>query len=146
DCMMVSREDSHPLYVVSRDFSSPGLAWGHVPPHPSLFFHRSYFERYGLYDVNYRVAMDLELLARGITQERIVHVACLVTKMRQGGVSARNWSLRMRETTRALAEHGLINPVLGAWRLRWYYAIRSLVRTLLTYARIRRDRRRRAVV
>ncbi len=146
NCMMVSREDMLPLYVVNRDFSALSFSWGHAPPHPSLFFHRSYFERYGLYDVTFQIAMDLELLARGITRERVVHVPCLVAKMRQGGVSMGNRSLRMRETARALAKHGFIHPVLGAWRLRGYYAVRAMARGLLTYARVYRDRRARSAI
>ncbi len=146
DCMMVSRDGMLPLYAVRRDFSPLSFAWGHAPPHPSLFFHRRYFERYGLYDVTFRISMDLELLARGIMQERSVHIPYLVTKMRQGGVSMSSRSLRMRETTRALAEHGLIHPVLGAWRLRGYYAVRAMARGLWTYARIHRDRRARTGV
>jgi hypothetical protein len=143
---MVSREDMLPLYVVNRDFSARSFSWGHAPPHPSLFFHRSYFERYGLYDVTFQIAMDLELLARGITRERVVHVPCLVAKMRQGGVSMGNRSLRMRETARALAKHGFIHPVIGAWRLRGYYAVRAMARGLLTYARVHRDRRARSAI
>jgi glycosyltransferase involved in cell wall biosynthesis len=135
DCLMVSREDLRPLYVVSRDFSPRSFSWGHAPPHPSLFFHRSYFERYGLYDLTFHVAMDLELLARGIMRQRVIHIPRVVTKMRQGGITMRNRALSIRETTRALAIHGLIDPVLGAWRLRAYYVVRGVARALLTHAR-----------
>jgi hypothetical protein len=141
DCRMVSREDLRPLYVVSREFSPLKFSWGHAPPHPSLFFHRSYFEHYGLYDLTFRIAMDVELLARGIMRERVIHTPHVVTKMRQGGVSMQNPSLRMQETTRALAKYGLIHPVLGAWRLRAYYAVRAMARGILTYARVYRRRR-----
>jgi len=134
DCMVVSREGLQPVYTVSRQFSPSSFLWGHAPPHPSMFFHRSYFERYGLYDVTFKIAMDLELLARGIMQERVVHVPSVVTKMREGGISMRSQSLSIQETVHALAKNGLIRPVLGAWRLRAYFAVRATARRLLTLA------------
>jgi glycosyltransferase involved in cell wall biosynthesis len=132
DCMVVSREELRPLYAVSRHFSPLSFTWGHAPPHPSLFVHRRYFERYGLYDVTFHIAMDLELLARGIMREPVIHIPYVATKMREGGISMREHSLSMQETTRALAKNGLIHPMLGAWRLRGYYALRAIARKVMT--------------
>jgi len=138
DCMVVSRKDLRPLYRVNRELSRLSFSWGHAPPHPSMFFHRSYFTSYGLYDTTFCIAMDLELLARGIMRERVIHVPRVVTKMREGGISMRSRALVMSETTRALAKNGLIHPVFGPWRLRIYYALRAAARKVLNSARVYR--------
>ena len=62
---------------------------GWVPPHPTFFVRRSIYEKYGLFDLNYSLAADFELMARLLErfQIRSVYVPRIFIKMRFGGVS-----------------------------------------------------------
>ena len=53
----------------SGEYRRSRLAWGWMPPHPTLFLRRSVIERWGGYDTRYRIGGDydamLRYLARG---------------------------------------------------------------------------------
>jgi len=74
---------------------APGLfATGWVPPHPTFFARRRLYDRFGLFDLNYSLAADYELMARFLEKFKIhaVYVPQIFVKMRQGGVSNKNLS------------------------------------------------------
>ena len=48
--------------------------------------HRRYFDRFGEFDLSYRVAMDLELFLRGMPAVGTTHVPVLVARVRTGGL------------------------------------------------------------
>jgi glycosyltransferase involved in cell wall biosynthesis len=62
---------------------------GWMPPHPTFFVRRSIYEKYGLFDLNYSLAADFELMARLLErfQIRSVYVPKIFIKMRFGGAS-----------------------------------------------------------
>lgn len=131
DCLMVSRDKDEPLYRLRRTKMGFAMAWGDTLPHPALFLHRSYFEKYGLYDTSFRIAMDYDLLLRGAPRERIVHVPQLVSLMREGGISALDRQAVVDESIRALCKNGFIRTPLGEWRMRAYYAARLSAKNTL---------------
>ena len=63
-------------------------------PHPALFMRRDYFDRYGEFSVEYKIAMDYELLLRGREHARFHHVPRVVTRMLNTGISHRASSFR----------------------------------------------------
>lgn len=89
----------------------PGLfRTGWCPPHPTFFVRRSVYERLGGFDLSYRMANDIELMARFIEVHRVKtqYLPELLVKMRMGGASNRNWSavlLQNREIWRAMKKH-----------------------------------------
>jgi hypothetical protein len=73
----------------------PGLfATGWVPPHPTFFARRRLYDRFGLFDLNYSLAADYELMARFLEKFKIhaVYVPQIFVKMRYGGASNKNLS------------------------------------------------------
>lgn len=97
------------------------FAKGWVPPHPTLFLRRSVFERFGLFDLQYRIAADFELMARLLEVRRIktVYLSEVLVKMRLGGTTNKSLSnivKQNREIWSALVAHGL-EPGLTAFVL-----------------------------
>jgi hypothetical protein len=88
------------------------LRWGFMPPHPSVYIRREWFERLGLYKTDYQIAADYELLIRYLWKARMKSVyvpACFVT-MRMGGKSTKGWRSNLllnREIVRGNRENGV---------------------------------------
>lgn len=108
-----------------------GMMRGQVLPHPCLFTHRSYFEKYGRFDLQYKIAMDYEWLLRGGLVERIVHVPQLVSNIRDGGISTLDHNKVVDEIILALKKNHLLRSTLDEYRLRGYFYVRSLLRKVL---------------
>jgi len=70
-------------------------------PHPALFMRRDYFDRYGEFSVEFKIAMDYELLLRGYKCIRFHHVPRVVTRMLTGGISHRAILQRAAEMLKA---------------------------------------------
>jgi glycosyltransferase involved in cell wall biosynthesis len=105
-------------YWRSSEFR-PGLfACGWCPPHPTLFLRRSVLEQFGRFDLAYRIAADMELMARLIEVHRIrtKYIPDVLVHMRMGGTSNRSlgnvWQ-QNREIWRALQVHRLSPSLLS---------------------------------
>lgn len=73
----------------SSEPSEKRLAWGWMPPHPTLYVRREYYERIGGFDANYRIAADylsiIQLFSlRGF---KAVYLPEVLVYMRLGGAS-----------------------------------------------------------
>jgi glycosyltransferase involved in cell wall biosynthesis len=69
--------------------------------HPTVFLRRDCYERFGLFDEQYKCAMDYDLLLRLLTAGcRFIHVPDVLANMRWGGISDAQWKLGCRETLR----------------------------------------------
>jgi glycosyltransferase involved in cell wall biosynthesis len=88
----------------------PGLfRTGWCPPHPTFFVRRGIYERLGGFDLGYRMANDIELMARFVEVHKIRthYLPELLVSMRLGGESNRSWSavlLQNREIWRAMKQ------------------------------------------
>lgn len=105
-------------YWRSSAYKSGMFARGWVPPHPTLFVRRRVFERYGVFDLQYRIAADFELMARLIEVHRIntVYLPKVLVKMRLGGTTNRSWSNIVKqncEILHALKAHRLRTSLFG---------------------------------
>jgi glycosyltransferase involved in cell wall biosynthesis len=105
-------------YWQSSNFQPNSFAKGWMPPHPTFFVHRSVYERYGLFKLDYRIAADVELVMRLLEVHKIHvrYVPEIWVKMRLGGTSNKSfkniWS-QNQDVLRALKEHKLpVNPFL----------------------------------
>jgi glycosyltransferase involved in cell wall biosynthesis len=99
-------------YWQSSDFRAGTFEEGWCPPHPTFFVRREIYERFGIFDLTYRIAADVELMMRFLE----VHQVCakylpeVLVKMRMGGTTNRNLSnivKQNKEILRALKQHGL---------------------------------------
>lgn len=91
----------------------PGLfKTGWVPPHPTFYARRSVYQKYGYFDLDYKIAADYEFLLRMFEVNRInaAYIPRVLVHMRLGGEtnkSIRNIVNQNREIWQALKKHGL---------------------------------------
>lgn len=99
----------------------PGrLAWGWMPPHPTLFLRRRVIEQWGGFDTQVRIAADYDAILRYFGQGKIraAYIPRVLVKMRVGGESNRSLAkiwLKSREDYLALRR----NRVGGLGALAW---------------------------
>lgn len=75
----------------------PGLfLWGWMPPHPTFFIRRHWYQVHGSFRLDMGTAADYELMLRMVHKHKanLVYVQKVLVKMRAGGVS--NISLKNR--------------------------------------------------
>ena len=88
-------------------FTPSRLARGWMPPHPTLYVRRSWYQRIGFFDTSYRIAADYDCILRLFSQPdfKAVYLPEVLVKMRVGGASNRslgNILLKSQEDLRAL--------------------------------------------
>lgn len=99
-------------YYSSRKFSIPRFRFGFMPAHPTFFTYRKYFEEFGYYKTDYKIAADYELLIRFLYTNNLnyKYLPIAMMKMRTGGASTAsiksNYILN-KEIIRACNEHGI---------------------------------------
>jgi glycosyltransferase involved in cell wall biosynthesis len=103
-------------YWQSKSFLPGAFSRGWSPPHPTFFARRSVYERFGRFDLSYRIAADMELMMRfmEVYKVRVNYVPDVWVKMRIGGTTNKNlrniW-IQNLEVLRALKSHGFpANP------------------------------------
>ena len=131
DCDVLDRRTGKVLNRASIDVSRKELLLGKMIPHPSLFTHRSYFEKYGRFDPRFKIAMDYDWLLRGWGTERIVHAPLLVTNVRDGGMSTLARTRVVDEIIAALKKNGYLASIGSELGMRAYYRARSFAKTIL---------------
>lgn len=83
-----------------------------MPAHPTFFTYRRYFEEFGYYKTNYKIAADYELLIRFLYVHHLKsrYLPLDFMKMRTGGVSTASVKsniLLNREIVKACRENGI---------------------------------------
>jgi glycosyltransferase involved in cell wall biosynthesis len=78
----------------SSPCTSMRLRWGWMPPHPTLYVRRTWYERLGAFDLRYRIAADYECVLRLFSNRdfRTTYLPEVLVRMRTGGTS--NGSVR----------------------------------------------------
>lgn len=76
-------------YYSSKPFRRMWMRFGFMPAHPSFYCRREVYERYGTFDLSYKVAADFECLLRLIFIHRIKtkYLPLDFVTMRTGGAS-----------------------------------------------------------
>jgi len=133
DCNVLDRESGEVRYLASIEYQPVAFLKGKTIPHPSLLLHRSYFVQYGLFDKEFQIAMDYELFLRGLLKEKVVHVPCLMTDVRDGGVSTSHRVLAVDETIKALVKNHYVKPGFGVSRLKLMYSARGVARRVIDF-------------
>ena len=96
----------------SGEYNPARLAWGWMPPPPTLFIRRRVFEQWGGFDTQFRIAADYDAILRYFGQGKIraAYIPCVLVKMRVGGESNRSLAkiwLKSREDYLALRRNGV---------------------------------------
>lgn len=99
-------------YYSSSGFTPRKFRYGWMPAHPTFFTYRRFFDEYGYYRTDYRIAADYELLIRFLYtyQLHTRYLAYDFIKMRTGGASTSSWRSNWvlnREIVRACRENGI---------------------------------------
>ena len=113
------------LNKVVRKYSSAKwhpdkFAWGFMPAHPTVFIRRTFYQQFGLFKIDYKIAADYELLIRFLFVHRLRYKYLPITmvKMRRGGVSSRNLMSNIilnNEIIRGCRENGIKTGVLKVY-------------------------------
>lgn len=96
----------------SSAFRRSMLAHGWMPPHPTLYLRRGVYERFGGFDLSYRIAADYDFMLRVLSKMEgaAVYLPRVLVKMRVGGASNRsigNIIRKSAEDLRALRTNGI---------------------------------------
>ncbi len=118
DLQYVNKEDTSTVirYWKSEIFKPELLKKGWMPAHPTLFLKKEIYEKYGLFNLDYNIAADYDLMLRifSDTTLKFSYLPEVITKMRVGGASNRslkNIKLKSTEDLRALKANGIKNPI-----------------------------------
>ncbi len=119
DLCYVNQQDTSSIvrYWRSSEFKSGLFMSGWCPPHPTFFVRKSIYEQFGGFDLNYRIAADIELMLRFLQVHRVRshYLPSILIKMRMGGTTNKslgNIIKQNREIWQAFKKHG-IQPSLA---------------------------------
>lgn len=114
DLCYVKPNDIHSIvrYWQSSDFIPGSFRHGWCPPHPTFFVRRKIYEELGLFDLNYKIAADVEIMMRFLEVHNIraAYLPEVLVHMRLGGETNKsidNIIRQNQEIWRALKAHGL---------------------------------------
>lgn len=111
DLVYVDRMNADKVVRVwkSSEYGTGKFKSGWYPPHPTFFVKRSVYEKYGLFNPDFKIAADIEIMLRFLEKLKIssAYIPEVLVKMRTGGVSARN----LKNIIRANVE------VYHAWKI-----------------------------
>lgn len=126
--------DSNNTHKVVREwigsqYEEGGFFKGWHPAHPTFYARRIYFEKYGAFDLSFKVSADFELMLRFIERYKVnsLYVPYYFVKMRMGGESTgsiTNIIIGNRNILRAFDKNGFDRPS--------FYIIRRLLPKFIT--------------
>jgi len=114
DLQYVLKEDTDKIirYWKSGEFTFSKLKKGWMPPHPTFFVKKEIYEKFGLFDTNFKIAADYDIILRFLGKYQIStsYLPKVMIKMRIGGESnksIKNILKKMKEDVKALKNNGL---------------------------------------
>ena len=117
DLNYVSHRDTNIIvrHWKSNPFDRSLIKKGWMPAHPAMFVRRDIFMKYGLYDLQYKVSSDYDLIMRfmQIKEIKFEYLPIVITKMRMGGnsnASLKNMFIKSLEDYRIIRKNGLQYP------------------------------------
>ena len=89
DLVYVNNKDKVVRYWKSGAYRPIKFYFGWMPPHPAFFVRKRVYEQYGLFDLNFPIAADYELMLRFIFKYNICvrYIPRVLVKMSLGGKS-----------------------------------------------------------
>lgn len=114
DLVYVDKHDTSKIfrYWKSGQYSFKKLCNGWMPPHPTFFVKREFYDRYGKFDLGFGIAADYDFMLRMLGKYKIstMYLPKVLYKMRVGGASNRsikNIIQKSREDIKALKNNGI---------------------------------------
>lgn len=102
DLVYVSARDTGKVVRrwTAQPFTPRRLGWGWMPPHPTLYVRRKWYDRLGGFDTRYRIAADYHFILRLFSQDglRAAYVPEILVRMRLGGASNRSLASVLRKS------------------------------------------------
>ena len=124
-------------YFSSRYFRPWALRFGFMPAHPSFYVRREVYEKYGLYDLDFRTSSDFEMMVRLFVKEKI-HAKYInkdFVTMRAGGESTAGLEAKRkvnRDIAGSLKKHGVYSNQFFQ-SLRYFWRIGEILYTKIKY-------------
>jgi glycosyltransferase involved in cell wall biosynthesis len=91
DLKYVSQENPEKSvrYWRAGAFSKRRLEWGWMPPHPTLYIRKNWYERIGGFDTQYRISADYDSILKLFCQPgfKADYIPQVLVNMRLGGIS-----------------------------------------------------------
>ncbi|MFJ5334414.1 glycosyltransferase family 2 protein [Pectobacterium sp. CHL-2024] len=102
---------------VSGGFDINKMKLGWMPPHPTFYMKRSCYQRFGSFDLSYRISADYDSLLRYLWIHKVTvkYIPKVIINMRVGGMSNRSLSnmiMKTKEDVKAMKSNKL--PWLSA--------------------------------
>ncbi|PTY36328.1 glycosyl transferase [Saccharospirillum sp. MSK14-1] len=100
----------------STDFRTELLGRGWMPAHPTFYLRKNIYQKYGVFDLNYKISADYESILRyfSIPGFSCKYIPEVLVNMRVGGASnnsIRNSLKKLPEDYRALRKNKISHPV-----------------------------------
>jgi glycosyltransferase involved in cell wall biosynthesis len=101
DLYYVSRED--PSNIIrkweTKLFESGSFKWGWHPPHPTFFVKKDIYNKYGIFNLDFRLSADFELMLRFLEKQKIstCYIQGPIIRMRLGGATSKNIQNTIRQ-------------------------------------------------
>jgi len=119
DVKFVSPEDPEKVvrYYSCKGWEPRKFGLGYMPAHPTFYARKECFDKYGDYQIDYKICADYELVIRFLHTNRVTYKYiddCMVT-MRAGGISNEGIKSRItlnKEIVRACRENGIKTNLL----------------------------------
>lgn len=110
-------KDEHLNKVVRRLTTSNGnYKFGWYPPHPTLYLKKVVYEKYGIFNIDYRIAADYDFMIRIISNGiELKYVNSVFTYMRAGGKSTaglKGYWKSFKESYNVLKHNNIKFPLL----------------------------------
>jgi len=117
DLQYIDKENTSKVirYWRSQKFKSSLLNKGWMPAHPTLFLKKEVYDKHGLFNLDYRIAADYDLMLRIFSDKNLKfhYLPEVITKMRVGGASNRslkNIKIKSKEDLKALKANQIKYP------------------------------------
>jgi glycosyltransferase len=114
DLVYVDKYDTSKIfrYWKSGEYSFKKLQNGWMPPHPTFFVKKEFYDKYGKFDLDFSIAADYDFMLRMLGKYKITtsYLPKVLYKMRIGGASNRsikNIIQKSREDIKALKNNGI---------------------------------------
>lgn len=100
------------------------ITQGWMPGHPTLYLKREVYEKYGLYNTNYKCSADYEFMVRVLKDDdvKLAYIPEVLIRMFYGGTStssAGSYWLSIKESYEALKKNKVSFPMLVIIKRTW---------------------------
>lgn len=103
DLNYVFKNDTNKIlrYWKSGDFTLSRLKFGWMPPHPTFYVKRKIYEKYGGFDIDFKISSDYDSMLRFLGKYKIstAYLPEVMIKMRVGGASNRSLKNIIQKST-----------------------------------------------